>query len=362
MSSQRGAGRNRSFEAARRGSQAPRAGQGASTPKRLGAQAQPARGARPATGAARRYERGRGRGRGSRPAWLGWGAVGVVLVVLVVLLVVKLSGGSSSSSSSSDAAGRHPAPAPASLVSALTTIPASTFNAVGTAAEASPFTVTKGQPPLTLDGKPQFVYDGGEFCPYCAMMRWSMIAALGRFGTFHGLKITSSASTDGDIPTFSFLGSSYTSPYVSFTPYESEDRLQQPLQIPPAYVQKLEAKYDGTGTTPAKPFNTGPSSGIPFLDIGNKYVESGDPGPMAVIFEAYGYLNNGGPGRPEIAAALRSPSSSLGKSIDARVFIVQANYIAAAICSLDGGKPGSVCASPGVVAAAKVLAKTRPVG
>ncbi len=287
--------------------------------------------------------------------------MGLVLVVLVVLLVVKLSGGSSSNSSS-DVAGRHPAAAPASLVSSLTTIPASTFDAVGTGAEPSPFTVTKGQPPLTLGGKPQFVYDGGEFCPYCAMMRWSMIAALGRFGTFSNLKITSSANTDGDIPTFSFLGSIYTSKYVSFTPYESEDRLQQPLQIPTTYVQKLEAKYDGSGTTPAKPFNTGSSSGIPFLDIGNKYVESGDPGPMAVIFEAYGYLNNGGPGRPAIAAALRSPSSAVGKAIDAKVFIVQANYISAAICSLDGSRPGAVCAAPGVVAAARVLAKTTPVG
>ncbi len=333
-----------------------RPSQSGSGPRRLGGQAPPAR--RPASsGAARRYDRSHQK----RPAWMGWAAVGAAVVLVAVLVLVKVTGGTPSTASASDAAGRHPAPAPASLVTALATIPAATYDSVGTDAQPAPFTVTSGQAPLVLDGKPQFVYDGGEFCPYCALMRWSMISALSRFGTFSGLKLMSSATTDGDIPTFSFVGATYTSKYVSFTPYEAEDRLQQPLQSPPAYVDKLYAKYDGNGTTPAAPFNPSSSAGIPFLDIGNKYVAAGDPSSMAAIFAQYGVLDNGGPGRPAIAAALRDPSSSVGKTIYAKVFVAQANFISAAICSLDGGKPASVCSTPGVKAAAKVLAAAKTV-
>jgi len=324
--------------------------------RRLGGQAPPHRNAKQ-SGAARRYERSRRKGSST----IGWVSVAVVVVLVVVLVVVKLTGGSSPSTSSGSASGRNPTYAPASLVSTVATIPSSTFDAVGTGGQSAAFTVTSGQPPLTSGGKPQFVYVGGEFCPYCALMRWSLIAALGRFGTFHNLRLMSSATTDGDIPTFSFYKSSYTSPYVAFTPYESEDRNQNPLVNPPAYVNKLYAKYDGSGTTPAAPFNPATSAGIPFLDIGNKYVSSGDPSAMAQIFSPYGYLNNGGPGRSAIAAAIRNPSSAVGKAIDAKIFVAQANYISAAICSLDGGKPASVCASPGVAAAAKVLAAAKPV-
>lgn len=310
------------------------------------------------TGASRRYERSRKHGSSA----LGWAAVGVVVVVVVVLVVVKLTGGSSPTSATSDASGRNPVLAPTSLVSTVATIPASTFDSVGTGGMPAAFTVTAHQPALTSGGRPRFVYVGGEFCPYCALMRWSLVAALGRFGTFHDVKLMSSATTDGDIPTFSFYKATYSSPYVDFTPYESEDRLQNPLVNPPALVNKLYATYDGSGTTPAAPFNPSSSAGIPFLDIGNKYVSAGDPAAMSLIFSQYGYLNNGGPGRPAIAAAIRNPSSAVGKTIDAKVFVAEANYIAAGICALNGGKPASVCASPGVTAAAKSLAAVKPVG
>jgi len=333
-----------------------KAGQSGPAPRRLGGQAQPNR-RQGSAGAARRYDRSHQK----RPAWMGWAAVGVVVIVVAVLVLVKVTGGTTSTASASDASGRHPAPAPASLVTSLATIPASIFDSVGTDAQPAPFTVTAHQTPLVSKGKPEFIYEGGEFCPYCALMRWSMIAALSRFGTFSGLKLMSSATTDGDIPTFSFVGATYTSKYVTFTPYESEDRLQQPLQTPPSYVDKLYAKYDGNGATPAAPFNPSSSAGIPFLDIGNKYVAAGDPSAMAAIFAQYGVLDNGGPGRAAIVAALRDPSSQVGTTIYAKVFVAQANYISAAICSLDGGKPASVCSSPGVEAASKVLAAAKTV-
>jgi hypothetical protein len=45
-------------------------------------------------------------------------------------------------------------------------------------------------------GKPEVLYIGAEYCPYCGTERWSMIVALSRFGTFRGLKEIRSSPTD----------------------------------------------------------------------------------------------------------------------------------------------------------------------
>ncbi len=337
-------------------------GQSASTgggPRRLGGQQPPPR---RQGGAQRRYERARQKSTfGKR---FGWIAVGVVLAVVIALVVVKLTSGGSSANSGTSAADRNPVAAPAAEVNALTTIPASVFNTVGVAGQPAAFAVTANQPRLTLGGKPRFVYEGAEYCPYCAVTRYSIVAALSRFGTFSGLKKTSSGPNDLNIPTFSFLGSHYTSKYVAFTPYEAADRLQKPLQKVPADVNSLYLKYDGDPTTgqPSK-FASGmwQSPGIPFLDIANKYVVAGSsPGLYGVV--SSGVLQNGGPGRLAIANAIHSPDSPTGKAIQASQFIVEANYLAAAICDVDGHAPASLCASPGVTAAAKTLATVKPVG
>ena len=260
-----------------------------------------------------------------------------------------------------------PAPANPAEVHAITSIPASVYDSVKTNALGVPFTVTKSQPALTKGGKPLFVYEGAEYCPYCAMARYSMIMALSRFGTFSNLKETTSGSTDGNVPTFSFLGSTYTSPYVAFAPYETLDRQEpnpQPLQKVPASITKLYKKYDGSPTTgtAAKTFNTSGSAGIPFIDIGNKYVSAGDPAPFQYLWGPGQPLHNGGPGRLAIAQGIRNPTSSTGKYINGEAFVAWANYMTAGICSLTGNKPATVCSSPGVKAAATALAKAPKVG
>ena len=65
------------------------------------------------------------------------------------------------------------------------------------------------------------LYIGAEFCPICATERWPMLVALSHFGTFSNVSQTHSAVSDGDIPTLSFYGSTYTSPYLTFTPVET---------------------------------------------------------------------------------------------------------------------------------------------
>jgi len=247
------------------------------------------------------------------------------------------------------------------MVQPVTSVPRSVFDSIGVAGQAADFVVTKNQPSLSLGGKARFVYVGAEYCPYCAAMRWSLVAALSRFGTFHNLKESASGPSDGDIPTFSFLGASYLSPYVSFTPYEQTDRLQNPLTPVPANVQKLYTTYDGSQSGPTI-FSAG-GAGIPFLDVANRYVSAGDPPYLSSFFNNdTGPLVNGGPGVIAIAQAVNNPNSTIGKAIGASGFIVAANYIAAAVCNVDGQMPTAVCTSKGVTAAKSELAKATPVG
>lgn len=331
----------------------------AANARRLGAQQN-----RPmSSGAQRRYSRRRT----PTSRRTGWLAVGGVVIVVVVLIVVNLATKSNNNGSSGIASGQDPVLASASIVSTVASVPASTFDSVGVAGQPAAFTVTKNQKSLTSGGKPEFVYYGAEYCPYCALMRWSLVAALSRFGTFKDLKQTNSSSTDGNIPTFSFLGSTYTSPYLTFSPYEYLDRNQNPLQSVPNSVNSLYAKYDGNGSGQAStPFNQSGGAGIPFLDIDNKYVSSGDPALLGELFsgpnnDGHGVLVNGGPGTTVIAQSIADPSTADAKAISAGLFIVEANYISAAICDVDGGQPAAVCTSSGVKAAAKVLAAEKPV-
>ena len=66
------------------------------------------------------------------------------------------------------------------------------------------------------------LYEGAEYCPFCAAERWAMVMALSKFGTFWGLKLTNSSVSDfaPDTATFSFYGSTYTSKYLAFKPVE----------------------------------------------------------------------------------------------------------------------------------------------
>src|SRR5260370_18987311 len=87
-----------------------------------------------------------------------------------------------------------------------------------------------------------------------------MIIALSRFGTFSGLKTTSSSSSDvyPNTPTFTFHGATYVSQYVDFVSVETTDRNQNTLETPTAAQQALVTQYDTSGS-------------IPFVDFSNRY-------------------------------------------------------------------------------------------
>jgi hypothetical protein len=138
--------------------------------------------------------------------------------------------------------------------------------AVGTTAYAglnpSAYIKIINESPLKYNGKPEVLFVGAEFCPYCAASRWAMVLALMRFGNITGLTYSESSSTDVDpsTPTFSFLNYTYTSSYLSFNAFETESRTSQPLQSLDPISQGLYSKY---------------GDAIPFMDFGNYFVESG---------------------------------------------------------------------------------------
>lgn len=121
--------------------------------------------------------------------------------------------------------------------------------------------------PFIVSGKPEVLYIGADYCPYCAVTRWGLILALMRFGNFTRLSYTQSSATDyaADTSTFSFTNSSYSSSLIHFDGIEMANR--SGASIPGVNLttgqQLAFNKYSSTG------------GGIPFLDIGNSSIENG---------------------------------------------------------------------------------------
>ena len=102
---------------------------------------------------------------------------------------------------------------------------------------------------LNVDGKTAVVYVGADYCPYCAVTRWSLIIALMRFGNFTNLHYMQSSATDNpaDVPTFTFYGSNYTGA-LAFQYAEIENRNGTPLQTPTqfesaGYTEEIPCVY-----------------------------------------------------------------------------------------------------------------------
>jgi uncharacterized protein DUF929 len=209
------------------------------------------------------------------------------------------------------------------VVSQITGLPASEFNAVGQGTANNLIKPVKGTALTGATGKPEVLYIGAEFCPYCAAERWALIVALGRFGTFSGLQTTTSSSSDiyPNTPTFTFHGATYASDYIDFRAVETSDRNQQPLQTPSASEQQLWSKYNPAGT-------------IPFVDFGNRYTLSDATYSPDLL---------GGASWQAIASELQDQNSTQAKAI-----VGSANLITAAICKTTSDGPASVCSSPAI--------------
>lgn len=249
------------------------------------------------------------------------GAAVAVLAVVVVIVVV----GVTQKAKTADAS----RPAASAAVLAAVTVPGNVLDSIGAGSvTAAPKPVSDA--PLTEGGKPQVLYIGAEFCPYCAAERWPLVQALSRFGTFTGLKTVHSSPTDvfPNTSTFSFHGATYRSDVIAFTGKELETVTGAVLDQPTAAENALWKKYTGQGS-------------FPFLDIAGKYVATGPSYDPTVLK---------GLTADQIAAALADPSSAVARAVDGA-----ANVLTAAICKSTGNQPASVCSAAGVTAAADKL-------
>ena len=209
-------------------------------------------------------------------------------------------------------------------------IPASVLDKVGDGGFLPDFRLPSGNPPPLINGGlPRVLYVGGLFCPFCATQRWPMVAALSRFGSFKGLRYARSATqgeTVQNIHTFSFSGVTYTSSYLSFTPFETTDRNHKQLDTLPAADTTLVNTLDNQPTLPS-----GTTSGtIPFVDIANRWVLAG---------ASYNATDLQGKTWAEITRGL--PKGIYVQHLDAT-----ANWITAALCSVTANLPASVCSDP----------------
>jgi hypothetical protein len=242
--------------------------------------------------------------------------VAVVVLLVAALVGVKLGGGSAS--------GAPRQPAPPSVVARLTNVPVSTLTAAATKVTNLNGGQTISDPPLTAEGKPELLYIGAEFCPVCATERWAMLVALSHFGTFSNVSETHSAVSDGDIPTLSFYGSTYTSPYLTFVPVEvttnqPSGNYYKPLQTPTAAENALwQAKEPQ-------------QQSFPFIDIGGRWLLETAQYPPQTL-EGHSFT--------EIASSVGSNGNTIGAAIDA-----SAAQLTKEICAVTGQQPTSVCHS-----------------
>ena len=260
--------------------------------------------------------------------------VAVVAIVVVALVIAALQG-------SKDVTGQSATALDQATFAKLTSVPVTALDTVGVGtSDNAPKTIDA--PALTKDGKPQVLYVGAEYCPYCATERWPLVVALSRFGTWNNLSAAFSApapEVNPNTATVSFHGATFSSQYVSFTGYETSTNKQTNGQW-----GKLDT-LEGEDLALFQKYNAPPyvqsSGAIPWIDLGGTSIQAGASYDSKVLT---------GKTQAEIAAALSDPTTDIAKGVNGA-----ANVLTAQICSSTNQQPTAVCTAPGVVAAAATL-------
>ncbi|HTD77908.1 MAG TPA: DUF929 family protein [Chloroflexota bacterium] len=270
-----------------------------------------------------------------RAIGLGAAAIALALAVLIAARVLAPS------------ANAPEGPVPPDVLASIANVSPAVLDQVGQGtARALPAPVRASTVALGPNGKPLVTYIGAEYCPFCAAERWSLVVALSRFGQFENLKASHSASDDvfPNTPTFSFVGATYTSQYVDFSPVELQSNVKSggaynPLQTPTPDQERLLRQYD---VPPYVPANS--AGAIPFIDIADQYVLSGSSFDVGVLR---------GQTMESIAQSLADPGTPTAQAI-----LGGANALTAAICEANGNTPGDVCGLAAVKNVESQLAST----
>jgi hypothetical protein len=247
--------------------------------------------------------------------------ISIVVAIIAVVVVLALIVNASQSDPYSSYIGQ---PVSSTVLQQLTGVSNSTLAAVGLPTSVTPPVAANGSA-LTTGGKPEVVYVGGEFCPFCAVERWSMIIALSHFGNFTGLEYMQSSSTDTNpnTPTFTFASANFTSKYIVFLPIEEFDRSENVRQALNTTEQALVTQYDTCAST-------GTADGIPFIDVANAYVVN--------CGAQFSLPQIAGDNWTQVSSQLDTAGSAAAQGMDGA-----ANSLITAICKVDGEQPASVC-------------------
>ncbi len=180
--------------------------------------------------------------------------------------------------------------------------------------------------PQVRGGHPLTVFVGAQYCPYCASMRWPLVEALNRFGSFTGLRqVSSKQGYEGfaSIATYDFSHASYHSDYVTFTSAEIADVSGNPLQSLDDDQTDLVNHLD-------------PSGAIPFVFVAGSYTALLPFSPQLLVGHSF----------EEMAGETTSSSpGEIGRAINA-----EADALTAAVCKTDNAQPASVCGPPAMQA------------
>jgi hypothetical protein len=219
-------------------------------------------------------------------------------------------------------------PSAAAIAKQVTSVPIARALSVG-AGSATPFKQIQG-PFLRANKKPLLLYVGANFCSYCAAERWAIVSALSRFGSFSNLGLTSSTTDDTfpATPSFSFHGSSYTSPFIALQAVELSGNTRDVTGSYPKLDSVTKEQQNIAASLDRPPY--APERGsIPFIVIAGRFVlfsSQYQPGALA------------GLNASQVAKALSKPSSPPAQGI-----LGAANWLTASLCEVTGGKPASAC-------------------
>lgn len=172
---------------------------------------------------------------------------------------------------------------------------------------------------LTADGHPEVLYIGAEFCPYCAAERWALTVALSKFGDFSDLGMIT--SSEGDVPTLSYVGSEFSSDHVAFSPVELQDQDGEPLEEATDAQMEL---FRGLG-----------GGSFPFVDVAGVAHQRG--GSVAIP-PLVGKTQAEIVGQLAGATADDTDPASIAGTVNA-----SAGAFIQAICDVTDGQPGEVC-------------------
>ena len=179
---------------------------------------------------------------------------------------------------------------------------------------------------VLVQGRLPVLFVGAQYCVFCAAERWALVEALERFGTLSHISPSQSAVADGvsaPIPTYDLTRVQFASPLVDFQHVDVADQHGNPLQQLTATQQAMLDRYD-------------PQGGIPFLDIGDVYVQVSS-GYAPSLLQGLSFA--------QVKQALTDPASTVGQTIHQ-----EGTRITTLICKLTGSTPQAVCQDPAVQA------------